>query len=681
LNTPYGIFEYQEDNLSAYIAYQTNTSFIEVKRKQQIKYINKYISDFLIGMDTKSETIVFIYENNYVDKHYLEDYTTYFSRCFTNYRKNTSRIHFFRTKKRENYKELLLNSLHGDSKDLSNDNYLGFIVLRPIPKTFLAKVCLKPYTFTDNRLRKVRLSTEYNVSLFGIKLKIDTVAFQEQDKVLSACATTALWSFFHAHEQIPQISLPSSSEITKNAYPEQNGYSREFPNVGLSTEMICRGIRNYKLVPEYFDLSKETNKISLLKELIFAYSSSGLPLILGLDVIDKNDKSKGLHAVTILGYYLDEKLIENNKLYAHSMKQIYVHDDRYGPFLRVMFDDEELTVQLENEDIGERYIPDTLIIGLYHKIRIPYISIATTCELLIENIKLMITMTKNKQTEELVDFANETQLLDKIQWDISIVQNVALKEEILKNENIYDKEYYLLQSWPKYIWNAKVYIDSKCECEFLFDATDIEQSSVYLDVILYDTQTSDVIFELLENYAKTTKDLYTTEKNHFLKGIKESLNKEPSMEDNLNILYGYLKIPEYIRDIEIEDDLIINQLSVRINSQEDVIDKDFKLDKNLNNNNEQYIWVIDKEGYLSIGVETIGSGIGHPTLTKGMPARIGGELLYENSKWIINSESGRFSKYEYTNEEREKYISNAMLYKFNVFFPKIKFEVQKTGST
>ena len=66
-----------------------------------------------------------------------------------------------------------------------------------------------------------------------------------------------VWSFFHANSQTNTLPLPSSSDITKSAYPEKNGHYREFPNSGLSTEMICRSLRAYDVVPEYFEFSSE----------------------------------------------------------------------------------------------------------------------------------------------------------------------------------------------------------------------------------------------------------------------------------------------------------------------------------------------------------------------------------------------------------------------------------------
>ncbi len=67
---------------------------------------------------------------------------------------------------------------------------------------------------------------------------------------------------------------------------------------------------------------------------------------------------------------------------------------------------------------------------------------------------------------------------------------------------------------------------------------------------------------------------------------------------------------------------------------------------------KEYIWVVREDGTLVIGEEvptgnTLPTGqpekLGHPTLTNGQPARIGGELRYENGRWIINNASGRYS--------------------------------------
>lgn len=687
MNTPYGIFEYSRDSFSAYVAYQTNTNFAYLLNKPQIVYLNNYILKFLPEKDKEEYRIVFIYENEYIDKHYIEDYTVYYARCFINYRKTTSRVHFFKIKKNSNYKKILSDALNGDTTILNDESYLGCIILRPIPKTFLAKVCLKAYPRVKNRLTKYWLAKSYDISLFGIRLKIDTVPFQEQDKVLSACATTALWTFFHAHNSLSNMMLPSSSTITKNSYPEQNGYSREFPNLGLSTEMICRGIRNFHLVPEYFEINIDNAvTISQMKELIYAYSSSGIPLILGVNVFDKNNNELGMHAITIVGYSIG-KMKQDTELHSDNLESLYVHDDRYGPYLKLVFDDNKFKVIIDNKNNAkatcfseETYTPDTLIIGLYHKIRIPFNSIKTTCTLLNKN---MIDMLKETKDEKL-DY--EIELLNKIVWDISLVTNSTLKSEIINAQSVKGfKEQILTKSLPKYIWRAKIFIDNECIFELLFDATDIEQSKVFIDFVIYDKESSIEYLELLKTYCTIEKSFYSKEEKYnyfslaqdnFLYGVKEYFKQGETYDTNLNKLYGYLKIPEYLKDLEVDAELL-NKEVIRINSEKEVEINNFILNKSMCNDNK-YIWLIDKDGFLCITNEYEWTTIGHPTITGGMPARIGGELKFNESEevWIINNKSGRFSLFEYTIEEQEEYINNAMKYKFLPFFPNEKFKCE-----
>jgi hypothetical protein len=68
---------------------------------------------------------------------------------------------------------------------------------------------------------------------------------------------------------------------------------------------------------------------------------------------------------------------------------------------------------------------------------------------------------------------------------------------------------------------------------------------------------------------------------------------------------------------------------------------------------KNWIWVVDKKGNLRIGSEVpvkidpeTGKWLklGHPTLTDGAPARIGGELRFGQNGPFINSWSGRYSK-------------------------------------
>ena len=677
MDTAYSIFEYNINNFCAYISYQTNTPLSYIKQKTQITYIDNYLKKL------SNNKKVFIYENEYIDKYYLEDYTSYYAQCFYPYKKICSRVHFFDVSdENKDYKNEFKKFLNNTDSLIKKNNYLGYIVIRPIPKTFLARICLKSYykNSTDNRYKKFIILKHCRVSLFGISLEIDSLLFQEQDKILSACATTSLWTFLHASYKTCK-RLPSSSAITKSAYSKNNGYEREFPNRGLSTEMICRSLRTYSFAPEYFDFSKDlNNSILLLKEYIYAYCSSNYPLILGVDVKDKKTgKSKGLHAITIVGYSIEQDNIDGAMLISHKLKSLYAHDDRYGPFLKISFDKKNLlNVKLKGNSCvssqhiksDEIYTPDTLILGLYHKIRIPYLRIKETC---LDLQSLIFEYFSKGRKEE------SAKIIKSFQWNIQIKKNTKIKSEIFNNNDIKNKENLLTQSWPKYLWSATGLFDNTPIFEMLFDATDIDQGNVFIEFIPHNINYANIMIDLFKIYSydyfhnKINLNLNILNQS-YVWGIIKYFKEKESYIDILCDLYGYLKIPKAIKNEELTKDNIINKCEVKLNKENN--NKNFKLDKNLQN--AQYIWVIDKEGFLCIGREEKNSGQGHPTLTDGMPARIGGQLIYNTitKTWEVDPFSGRYSS-EYSHEEKIKYVKNAIKYKFALYFLSEKFTLKE----
>jgi len=81
-------------------------------------------------------------------------------------------------------------------------------------QTIIGRTCLK--TYGDDGGRRHYSSTQLVTShLFGIPLQINTLPFQEQDSVVAACATSALWTVFHGSGYLLQHTIPSPVEITK----------------------------------------------------------------------------------------------------------------------------------------------------------------------------------------------------------------------------------------------------------------------------------------------------------------------------------------------------------------------------------------------------------------------------------------------------------------------------------
>lgn len=672
-----GTLKYDINILCSYISNQTHTPIHQIKQKPQITYIDNYLRFF---NDEKSIHIV--YENEYIEQHYIEDYSEYFSRCFHDYKRTCSRIHFFAFEKNIDFCNELNSALNNKESEVNSSNYIGFIVIRPIPYTFLAKICFRTHSFDENRIEKFRIKKKYEISLFGIDLNVETIAFQEQDKVLSVCATSSLWSFLYAHPSMSVPYIPSPSSITKKSYFENNGNNKEFPTHGLSTDMICFSLKNNGLYTQAIDFSKKSKKYgsdtkkivsNYLKEIIFSYCASGIPLIFGVSVRDaKTNKYKGLHAITVLGYSLEDNVIYNDSMnmISHNLKNIYIHDDRIGMYAKAVLNHENgFAISIEENTSAseiniydsENYSVDTVIIGVYHKIRITYKCIRDTCENL---------------SDILIEYAgNElyASVIKNFIWDLRIKNVSQLKREIRKSE-IKDKDRYLKKSFPKYIWCAKVYINNKAIFELVFDATDISQGDIFLDILPIDAEICEHFITILHTFSNQyfnvgLQDKLLSKESNNIWGIVKFFKKRENYLDSLNKLFGCVKMPMSVKPTEIISNTILNQCEARLDQKSDF----FSLNQELPTDNS-YIWVIDAEGFLCIGVEVNGSEKGHPTLTDGMPARIGGTLVFENMEWVITPFSGRYSK-EYTKEEKSYFLKNALTYKFAIFFPDDNFSI------
>jgi hypothetical protein len=90
----------------------------------------------------------------------------------------------------------------------------------------------------------------YTIHLFGNVLTIESLAFQEQDTVLAACATTAIWTMLNKASVDFHTILKSPSQITKDADNLSFDGSRLFPNKGLNLLQICQAIYNSGLESE-----------------------------------------------------------------------------------------------------------------------------------------------------------------------------------------------------------------------------------------------------------------------------------------------------------------------------------------------------------------------------------------------------------------------------------------------
>ncbi|MFT4926318.1 MAG: hypothetical protein ACI8WB_002416 [Phenylobacterium sp.] len=539
-------------------------------------------------------------------------------------------------------------------------NYLGFIVIKPLPKTFIGKTCLKLYPELELASDKKVIRRTYSANLFGVELSVDSVAFQEQDKVLSACATTSIWSALHALDKSDSRSVPSSGEITLSAINHIVDSSNSFPNIGLTNKQILRALdiqklRNHRVnIPE-FDKNKKESSFRIIK----SYIDSNIPVILGADVYRKDTEKLTYlagHAVTILGY----KEIDGKEA-------LYLHDDRLGPFARAQFHClqdlfPDISIVLEGKkktdwciclqekskegkwlNVEQILIPDSLIIPNHTKVRIPSQYIDNTCDSIVGEF--------NAFWDQIAADNPDKQIKKGVlSYQIKLEKLADIKTRILKGKQVKDKLSILTQSAARFLWSAVFSLDGKESLEILFDSTDIPQGKAISSVIQYDIGRSDLILKCFYKLLAANEALPESDQDNFLTAFIYALkSKESGVAEYLNKRYGEPRAPKRLKAEEISHDKLQIQEDIpkRYGCEGKKLDDDFPM---LNDDNTDYrLWAISADGALLIGAE-IGEQ-GHPTLTGFKPARIAGELRKDKEGWFINAKSGRYSS-DYSDANR-----------------------------
>jgi hypothetical protein len=483
MKPPYEVFPYKKENIIKQLNKDkvTEAKLEYLKSKTHIRYFDKYL--------TALKAVTVVCEYNYIDRDYIEDYAAYYVRTFHEYKRKCCRLHFFSNKfTKDKFARLLKGEdVKGfDTQDLQ-EHYLGFIVIKPLPQTVFGKTCLKTYSEDDKR--QYPIIRTYKANLFGIDLRVKSIAYQEQDKIVAACASSAIWSAFQGTGLLFQHSIPSPVEITKAATKNFPHANRHFPNEGLTAEQMAQAIRNVQLEPYLVDC--KTENYDNLTSTIYAYLKGKIPMIFGFHIFHPDEKDVlqniGQHAVTVTGMSLqgDKKKFHNDDFYLKSSRinKIYVHDDQVGNFAKmeldgttVLFKDKDkqaitLTSSFRGTEKAKA-IPKVIVVPLYHKIRIPFNSILKIVLKLDELIKAV-----GKAIKAPTDW----------EWDIFLVEVSDFKRDIRESHLEKQKKYEILtQELPRYMWRAICCINNERKYELLFDATDIEQGKLILRVIDYD---------------------------------------------------------------------------------------------------------------------------------------------------------------------------------------------------
>ncbi|TCW72854.1 hypothetical protein [Burkholderia sp. SRS-25] len=484
------VLPYTIDNLVQCFA--NGSKFISqdaVRAKKHRVYFEEYFQ--ALGAAT------IVVECNYVDRDYLEDYAAYYDRCFQDYPRRTQRLHFFR----EAFDEAGFQSvLDGSAQQHLTEerlraSYLGFVVVKPLPATIVGRTCLVAYP-ADNGRRNFPILRTYAVHLFGIVLEVESLAYQEQDSVVAACATSALWSCFQGTGKLFQHMIPPPVEITNWAgdhMPENllAASARAFPNNGLTATQMAYAVRRVGLEPSVVGAQTRYG----LNSVAYAYLQGRLPMLLACQFFENLTTAQpspvGGHAIALTGFSLGDPVATPQGptgflLRASRIDKLYGHDDQVGPFARMTWE------QVPNAphfvyphpmagaggyilrtswgpDIGT--VADFVLLPLYHKIRIPYDLIHAAIlnlDAIVEGIRRAVFLT-----------------VPRAEWDIYLTTGSEYKESVRAEYPAMgvDQLPSLLAELPRFVWRARARVNDRVQLDFLFDATGITQHDLLLHVV------------------------------------------------------------------------------------------------------------------------------------------------------------------------------------------------------
>jgi hypothetical protein len=428
-----------------------------------------------------------VVEPTYVDGDYLDDFASYYVKCFAAYNRLCKRIHFFSEPlDREFFLKLVTKKLSDAGEHKIRDSYLGFCVARPLPDAIIGRTVLNTYPH-DGR-RYYTATKRYSVNLFGCPLGVTSLAFQEQDTVMAACATVALWCCFQKTGDLFQSTVPTPAAITRAANLVADD-RRPLPSHGLRIEQICNAIKYVGLEPEVIRVSKTLPLASLL----YSYLRFGVPVILVVEV-----KKQGMHAVALTGYSLRGKILGRDEpiapkkllpMVGRRIDEFYAHDDQVGPFSSLPIvrpsSDSNCPITFsgwKNPGKGKShdFLPRAVVIPVYGKVRLTFVDIQKWLSRLTSVLRFLGWKA--------------------LEWDVHLTRTNDRKSTLrTKHANVSEKTLtrILLEHHPRFAWRALLRVKGIRVLDLLADATDIERSFPFYEAMWYQDKYRDEMKALL----------------------------------------------------------------------------------------------------------------------------------------------------------------------------------------
>ncbi len=306
------------------------------------------------------------------------------------------------------------------------------------------------------------MTRSYTAHLAGLTLGVESLAFQEQDAVLAACATSAVWSALQKAGRLFELNIPTPAGITAFAARSAVATQRSLPSRGLNVYQICQAIREAGLDVEV----REGENIGDLCGLLYGYGAAGLPSILGHSLITDTGEDLGAHAATVSGFSFADTT--RGPFRADRIDKLYLHDDQVGPFARSPIVGPR---EFESPWTGSTGRKTTgrvgvVIIPVYPKIRIRY---EEARDAVLDLVRLLSHVYRD------------------LEWDVRLSTVNDLRSDVAALPGLSPgmRRRVLAENWPKYLWRATARQQGLPALEVVMDATDIHRAFFVEDVLFF----------------------------------------------------------------------------------------------------------------------------------------------------------------------------------------------------
>jgi hypothetical protein len=277
--------------------------------------LDNNLRDFL--QELRDDIYVLI-EYPYVDKAFRDSYYLHYSSRHEAFPRDTVRVSLFSVK--------ISNDIFKPNFNYSKllNEYLGFFIIRPTKSSMLGRNYINPKAFKKNNF--VTCLCRITTSLFGIPFFVDAFPHSTQDRIVSTCAETSVWSIMeYFGNKYTEYSPVLTSKITKVI--NDTFYQRSLPSNGLTALQISSALKAFGFSTRIY--SKKSKGGDLEEKILFRtisdYVESGIPVVIAV-----TGENVGGHAFLLTGHAeIDlDSLVIPDKVYSTDNEYSFKIDDK-----------------------------------------------------------------------------------------------------------------------------------------------------------------------------------------------------------------------------------------------------------------------------------------------------------------------------------------------------------------